>query len=317
MVIVYASSCFNNHLYVIGPPGAGKTTAARAFAELLRNIKGKHKQEPFYIHTFHQGTRPTDFYGSTTIINKSIEFKEGHLTLSLKEGNIFIADEFNISSVSNMKSVTPVLEQIFEEKCLIPGIDGEVKINRNFFFIICQNEMCTFGRNDLPEKIKSKVRILLYPPQTGEELEDICSSIYNSLDTTQNKINNANKKAKLCGMFLDKINRKSIITKWSLRDIYKLFYRILKQYKTPGKYHGIDFEHQILFYVMSSVEEGLKEKVLPELVDVIGEVFKLGDKKNNLIDIYNTKAELKFGSQKERKDERKSYISVFIKKKNL
>ena len=42
MVIVYASSCFNNHLYVIGPPGAGKTTAARAFAELLRNIKGKY-----------------------------------------------------------------------------------------------------------------------------------------------------------------------------------------------------------------------------------------------------------------------------------
>ena len=68
---------------------------------------------------------------------------------------------------------------------------------------------------------------------------------------------------------------------------------------------------------MSSVEERFKEKVLSELVDVIGEVFKLGDKKNNLIDIYNTKTELKFGSQKERKDERKSYISVFIKKKKL
>ena len=68
---------------------------------------------------------------------------------------------------------------------------------------------------------------------------------------------------------------------------------------------------------MSSVEERFKEKVLSELVDVIGEVFKLGDKKNNLIDIYNTKTELKFGSQKERKDERKSYISVFIKNKKL
>ena len=278
MVIVYASSCFNNHLCIIGPPGAGKTTAARAFSEILRNINGNLNKEPFYIHTFHQGTRPTDFYGSSTIVNKSLEFKDGHLTLSLKEGIPFIADEFNISPVSNMKSVTPVLEQFFGEKCLIPGIEGEIQINRNFFFIICQNEMCTFGRNDLPEKIKSKVRILLYPPQTGEELQDICSSIYNSLDTSQRKNNESDeyKKAKLCGLFLDKINKKSIVAKWSLRDIYKLFNRILKQYKTPGNYHGIDFEHQILFYVMSSVEEGSKEKVLGELVDVIGEVFKLG-----------------------------------------
>ena len=318
MVIVYASSCFNNHLCVIGPPGAGKTTAARAFAELLRNIRGNLNKEPFYIHTFHQGTRATDFYGSTTIVKKSLEFKDGHLTLSLKEGNVFIADEFNISSVANMKSVTPVLEQIFEEKCLIPGIDGEIKINRNFFFIICQNEMCTFGRNDLPEKIKSKVRILLYPPQTGEELQDICRSIYNSLDTSQKKNNSSDayKKAKLCGMFLDKINKKSIITKWSLRDIYKLFNRILKQHRTPGNYHGIDFEHHILFYVMSSVEEGSKEKVLDDLVDVIGEVFKLGEKKKELIEIYKTRAELKFGTQKERKDEGISSISVFIRKKS-
>jgi hypothetical protein len=189
-----------------------------------------------------------------------------------------------------------------------------MEINRNFFFIICQNEMSTFGRNDLPEKIKSKVRILIYPPQTGEELQDICHSIYKSLDINQNKNTDAYKKAKLCGMFLDKINKKSIVTKWSLRDIYKLFNRILKQYKTPGHYHGIDFEHQILFYVMSSIEEGSKEKVLPELVDVIGEVFKLGEKKNELINIYNSKAELKFGTTKERKDEGSFYISVFIRK---
>ena len=141
MVIVYASSCFNNHLCIIGPPGAGKTTAARAFSEILRNINGNLNKEPFYIHTFHQGARPTDFYGSSTIVNKSREFKDGHLTLSLKEGIPFIADEFNISPVSNMKSVTPVLEQFFGEKCLIPGIGGEIQINRNFFFIICQNEM--------------------------------------------------------------------------------------------------------------------------------------------------------------------------------
>ena len=149
-------------------------------------------------------------------------------------------------------------------------------------------------------------------------MQDICRSIYNSLDTSQKKNNSSDayKKAKLCGMFLDKINKKSIITKWSLRDIYKLFNRILKQHRTPGNYHGIDFEHHILFYVMSSVEEGSKEKVLDDLVDVIGEVFKLGEKKKELIEIYKTRAELKFGTQKERKDEGISSISVFIRKKS-
>ena len=315
MVIVYASSCFNNHLCVVKAPGAGKTTAARAFAEILQKIK-KSKQHPFYIHTFHQGTRPNDYYGSTTIVNKSLQFKDGHLTLSLKEGNVFIADEFNISSVSNMKAVTPVLEQFFDEKCIIPGIEGETCINRNFFFIICQNDMCTFGRNDLPEKIKSKVRILEYPPQTGEELQDICFSIFNSLDTSNKRNRNKDnyEKAKLCGLFLEKINKKSIVTKWSLRDIYKLFKRIFKQNSNTSLYHGISFEHQILFYVMSSVEEGSKEKVLPELVDVIGEVFKLGEKKNELITIYNTPSAIKYGALLERKEEGKSYIPIYISK---
>ena len=52
MVIVYASSCFNNHLCIIGPPRAGKTTAAKAFSELLRNIKGNLNKEPFICILF-------------------------------------------------------------------------------------------------------------------------------------------------------------------------------------------------------------------------------------------------------------------------
>ena len=33
MVIVYVSSCFNNHLCVIGPPWKGKTIAVKIFAK--------------------------------------------------------------------------------------------------------------------------------------------------------------------------------------------------------------------------------------------------------------------------------------------
>jgi MoxR-like ATPase len=84
-------------LCVVSPPGSGKTTAARAIAE-IRAIILKGKDEiPFYIHTHHSSTKPNDFYGTTTISDSEIIFKEGSLTLAIKEGAVSIADELNIS----------------------------------------------------------------------------------------------------------------------------------------------------------------------------------------------------------------------------
>jgi len=53
-----------------------------------------------------------------------------------------------------MKSITPVLEQIFNQDMIIPEIEEITSIDSNFFFIICQNDVGTFGRNELPDKIK-------------------------------------------------------------------------------------------------------------------------------------------------------------------
>ena len=88
-----------------------KNNSSKNICKIVRNIKGNKRKEPFYIYIFHQGIRPTNYYGSTTIVNKSI--KDDVLTLFLKKVNVFIDDEFNISFVSNMKAVSPVLEQIF------------------------------------------------------------------------------------------------------------------------------------------------------------------------------------------------------------
>ncbi len=151
VLTVYISSLINLYLYVVSPPGSGKTTAARAIAEIRGMIL--NQEISFYIHTHHSSTKPNDFYGTTTISDSEVIFKEGSLSLSISEGNVYIAEEFNISSELNMKSISPVLEQIFNQDLIIPGIEGTTSIDPNFFFIICQNDVGTFGRNEFPDKI--------------------------------------------------------------------------------------------------------------------------------------------------------------------
>ena len=273
VLFVYISSLINLYLCVVSPPGAGKTTAARSISEIRAKILGQ--QIPFYIHTHHSSTKPNDFYGTTTISDSQIIFKEGSLTLAITEGSVYIADEFNISSTQNMKSVTPVLEQIFNQDLIIPGIEGNISIDPNFFFIICQNDVGTFGRNELPDKLKTKLRKVIYPEQTKEEIESICVSINNSFyETNQNKLEDI--EAKYCGDFMIKINQNNLTSQpWSLRDISKIFLRIKNQKIFSENYKGIGTEINLLFYALSSVTmEQLNEEYIDNLIKALKEIFR-------------------------------------------
>ena len=90
------------------------------------------KTQKFYMNTFNSTTN--EFFGTSTMINKRIIFKDGNLTNAMKLGNIYIADEFNISTENTMKAIIPALEQIFNSLILIP--EDIVNINKRFF-IIC------------------------------------------------------------------------------------------------------------------------------------------------------------------------------------
>ena len=142
----------------MSPPGEGKTTAARAIARIRKKILQIDSIEPFYLHTFHSTTKPNDFFGSSTIIDSKIEFKSGRLTSAITEGNVFIADEFNISSVENMSSVNPILEHIFNTNIIMRGMQEEMN-----------------------DKLKIKTRKIIYPNQNEEEVENICSQINSDL----------------------------------------------------------------------------------------------------------------------------------------
>ena len=274
VLIVYISSLINLYLCVVSPPGSGKTTAARAISEIRARLLNQNI--PFYIHTHHSTTKPDDFYGTTTISDSEVIFKEGSLTLAINEGSVYIADEFNISSELNMKSVTPVLEQTFNQDLIIPGIEGITSIDPNFFFIICQNDVGTSGRNELPEKIKTKLRKIIYPEQSKEEIELICSDINNSLydEGQKNKLEEI--EARYCGDFMIMVNKENLTPQpWSLRDISKILMRMKNQKQYNKNFKDVGTAINLLYYSLSSTtQEQLNEEIVDKLIKLLKSIFK-------------------------------------------
>jgi len=193
-----------------------------------------------------------------------------------------------------MKAITPVLELKFNEDILIPGIENKITIDPDLFFIICQNTKNTFGRKDLPEKIKVKIKVINYPDRIKKEIESICESICNNLFKGRAQKKLTEKEARLCGDFMMALNEKEVLTPWSLRDISKLFQRINKQSINPKYNDGLNVQENILFYILPSTNDSLVSERLPVVVGLISDTFKLNSGQSSaLAELYNAPCFLK------------------------
>lgn len=153
-----------------------------------------------------------------------------------------------------MRSVSPVLEQIFNQDLIIPGIEGITSINSNFFFIIFQNDASKNERYELPDKINKKLRKIIYPEQSKEEIETIYSFMNNSLYEEHQKYKLEDLEARKCGDFMISLNQNNLTPHlWSLRDINKIFLRIKNQKYNNEYFKNVGTDINLLFYSLSSI----------------------------------------------------------------
>ena len=201
------------------------------------------------------------------------------MTNSLIKGCIFIADELNLSPSTTMKSLAPALELYFNEPIYFPGITEPIKIRSSFFFIACQNDLSTIGRNMIPNTIASKFRYIPYPKQTEKDSTDICKEIKNKIFWNNDSLI-TDKDAENIGKFMLSYNNANIreLKPWSLRDITKLMNRIRYQEKHPNDFKKIDPYLNVLFYCLSPLnkeDENVVAKVSEKIFDLIIKCFKL------------------------------------------
>jgi len=247
IAIIHAFQILNIHLSIYGPPKVGKTSSILLLEEFYNKCE---------IHSFNEETIPDHYYG---IKKKKNIAENDSLTNSLISGHIFIAENLNLSSESTIKAIAPALENNYLGKIYFPGIENPIKIHTNFFFVACQNEIGTKGRNKLPANISRKLKTIFYPSvHLIKDIDDIIREIKSNLDKEYHFIEHYASfriDTEELAEFIFTLNKKKLYKNypWSFRDIKIIFERqFLQSYEI---YKNIDIYKNIIFYFLKPFSE--------------------------------------------------------------
>ena len=147
---------------VIGPKGTGKTTLVREFA--------KRQSMKLESINFSLRTRESHLVGSKSLSEGNIQFDEGILIKSMKEGNMLYLDEINAAEADVLLRLDEALDD--RRQVVLKESGGEViTANKSWFVISTINPLNHVGTKELPPQLLSRFPIRLrmdYPPEEKE-----------------------------------------------------------------------------------------------------------------------------------------------------
>ena len=126
---------------LVGSTRLGKTSMARAFCEIVR-------REYATLYSFHMETQLSDLYGVFNFEAGKAVIKDGPLVKTMENGQVFIADEFNLAEESVLQTLTIALEPADDDSNFLVPDTGKKSKEKNHFFIACQNVLTTTGRKN-------------------------------------------------------------------------------------------------------------------------------------------------------------------------
>lgn len=155
----YRSGLF---VLIIGPKGTGKTTLVRRFAASMK--------KELHSVNFSLRTRESHLVGTRTIEKGQVNFVEGVLVKSMKDGSMLYLDELNAAEADVLLRLDEALDD--RRQLVLKEAEGQVvKAAPGWFAIATINPLSHVGTKELPPQLLSRfpVRMRLdYPPEDLE-----------------------------------------------------------------------------------------------------------------------------------------------------
>lgn len=105
----------NEPLYICGPTGAGKTSCLRWLCAKINM--------PMYEVTGHSRLEFLELVGHNTVVNGSMSFVDGPLTMAMRSGGLFVINEFDLLDPSTAAGLNTILDGA---PLIIPENGGEI-----------------------------------------------------------------------------------------------------------------------------------------------------------------------------------------------